>query len=330
MTKTPAQYEILQRPVWDPAPGTACLWQCIKEMPLSMHRLSDRVLGSLHIAIVDGFIKPADCNLNESDLARSFSIRTLRAGSNLGRGLLTPDGKGVISIAAPRTRRGYMVLRGSGNATANLPIVRYNPAVFKETYPNWEQWRDELLFHQRSNGKLHVRTFESYPKISNDGTPLDWPQGLTRDRTLASEYHYRLNNLNPKTGLPKEVRRSSSQAQPIPSTPLNLTASSGPEDRKRKRPSVATRDLVVLPANPSKKQKNTVVEHVPVEPLDLPGLSKPATTPIEVHKAAIRAAFQDKSANRTELFWTLLPYITVAEVEELLVRSKGSAQAKHE
>ena len=76
---------------------------------------------------------------------------------------------------------------------------------------------------------------------------------------------------------------------------------------------------------------------VPLESLDLSGsltpdvdLSTPAIAQMEIHKAAIRAAFQDKSANRTELFWTLLPYITLAEAEDILIRCKGAAKVESE
>ena len=136
MTRKPALFEVLQRPVWDPAPGTAFLWQCIKEKPLAMHRLSDRVLGGLHIAITEGFIKRADCNLNESDLAQNFQVRAVHSSCNLGHGLLTPDGRAVVSIPVHGSR-GVMVLRGTGNATANLPIVPYDSDFFRTMFPNW-------------------------------------------------------------------------------------------------------------------------------------------------------------------------------------------------
>lgn len=194
MTPRPADFEVLQRPVWDPAPGTACLWKCIKEKPLAMHRLSDRVLGSLYIAITGELIEKSDCNLNESDLAEDFSIRSLRCRYNLGHGLLTPDGKAVVSIPAPKKRGGDLVLRGSGNATAYLPVVRYDHKIFQDKYPNWEQWRDELMFRRRSDGTLEERALLSYSGNSKDSTPPDWPQGLTRDRELASEDYYRKKN----------------------------------------------------------------------------------------------------------------------------------------
>lgn len=100
---------------------------------------------------------------------------------------------------------------------------------------------------------------------------------------------------------------------------------------------IDSEDEIDTSASPNKKQKNAVVEHVQPESADLPRLPTPAIdlfTPaiasIEVHKAAIRAAFQDRSANRTELFWTLLPYITLAEAEEILIRCKGSPEVKNE
>jgi len=96
-------------------------------------------------------------------------------------------------------------------------------------------------------------------------------------------------------------------------------------------------DEIDAPTKPNKKQKNTIVERAPSESLSLPGSGSPAIglataaiASIEVHTAAIQAAFQDKSANRKELFWALLPHITQAEVEELLVRSKGATEAKQE
>lgn len=193
MTKTPAKHELLQRPVWDPAPGTACLWQCISEKPLAMHRLSDRVLGGLYIAISSKLIKSKNCELNESDLSRGFHIRYVRSSRNLGHGLLTPDGKAVVSIPTGNFDK-TMVLRGSGNATANLPVVPYDPAFFKAIFPNWEQWRDELIYLRRPDGALDVTDFASYPEIDDDSTPADWPNGLTRDRMLASEMYYRYKN----------------------------------------------------------------------------------------------------------------------------------------
>ncbi|KFX88099.1 hypothetical protein O988_09153 [Pseudogymnoascus sp. VKM F-3808] len=330
MVRKPAEFEVLQRPLWDPAPGTVCLWKCIKEKPLAMHRLSDRVLGSLHIAIVEKYITAADCNNNDSDLANNFCIYYMRYSSNLGRGLLTPDGKAVVSIPTSGKKR-YMVLRGSGNETANLPVMRYDSDRFKSKYPNFEQWRDELLYRRNKNGTLHVKSFRSYPKISKDAIPADWPQGLTRDRTLASEVYYRLKNLNPKTGLPKDAVGPSNEVQ---------QATSGPEDRKgrRKAASVAADNVVVIsdsedesgtPANPSEKQKNDAMEHMAPKSLKQLVPSAPAPAPIEVHKAAIRAAFQDKAVSRAELFWTLLPYITLAEAEEILIRRKGEAEVEH-
>jgi hypothetical protein len=222
MTKTPAQYEVLQRPVWDPAPGTTCLWQCIKEKPLAMHRLSDRVLGSLYIAIDCGLIKKGQCNLNESDLSEYFNIRVIRTNLNLGRELLTPDGKAVVAIPVKRENKTiFFELGGAAKAHIKLPAVVYNTDIFKARYPNWAEWRDELLYCRASDGALYVEDFESYPRTVTDSTPPDWPQGLTRDRNLASEDHYRLNNrresfssheylliryaVNTKTGLPKDA-----------------------------------------------------------------------------------------------------------------------------
>ncbi|KFY07731.1 hypothetical protein V492_06887 [Pseudogymnoascus sp. VKM F-4246] len=338
MTPTPAEYEIKRRPVWDPAPGTACLWHCITHKPLAMHRLSDRVLGGLYIAIDCGLIRKSNCDINESDVGESFKIRVVRPDVNLGHGLLTPDWKAVVSISVHRQSGTFIFeLRGAGKTNAKLPAIVYNTDVFKARYPNWGEWLDELPYCQGPDGTIHVEEFNDYSRDDIDGTPPDWPQGLTRDRTLASEEHYRLNNLDLKTGFPKEVRRASSQTQCIPSTPLN-SAVSGAEDRKRKRSSITSGTLDVLPdsededssANPNKKQENNVVDSVPSESLDLPGFPTPVTAPIEVHKAAIRAAFQDKSVNHTELFWTLLPFITLAEAEEILIRCKGLAEAKHE
>lgn len=195
MTPTPAEFEIKQRPVWDPAPGTACIWQCIKDMPLSMHRLSDRVLGGLYIAIDCGLIKKSNCNLNESDLSESFKIRVVRSELNLGRGLLTPDGKAVISIPIKRESKTVLLeLRGAGKTNLRLPTIAYNADIFKKMYPNWAEWRDELLYKRGLDGTLDVEDFESYPGNPNDSTPPDWPRGLTRDRKLASEIYYRLNN----------------------------------------------------------------------------------------------------------------------------------------
>lgn len=160
-----------------------------------MHRLSDRVLGSLYIAIDCGLIKKGQCNLNESDLGDYFNIRVIRTNLNLGRELLTPDGKAVVAIPVKRENKTvFFELRGAGKAHIKLPAVVYNTDIFKARYPNWAEWRDELLYCRASDGALYVEDFESYPRNATDSTPPDWPQGLTRDRNLASEDHYRLNN----------------------------------------------------------------------------------------------------------------------------------------
>lgn len=195
MTPKPADYEVLQRPVWDPAPGTASVWKCIKDKPLAMHRLSDRVLGGLYVSIEDGLIKPHDCNLNETDLIEGFRIRVLRSKSNLGRGLLTPDGKSVVSIPVKLTNKTIILeLRGAGEENAHLPSVLYDADLFQSTYPNWNQWRDNLLYRQRNDGSLIVYRFSKHKGVPFESTPPDWPEGLTRDRWLASEISYRERN----------------------------------------------------------------------------------------------------------------------------------------
>lgn len=100
---------------------------------------------------------------------------------------------------------------------------------------------------------------------------------------------------------------------------------------------IDSEDKVDTSGNLNKRQKNAVVRRVPSESLDLSGsptpdvdLSTPAIAQMEIHKAAIRAAFQDKSANRTELLWTLLPYITLAEAEDIFIRCKGAAKIERE
>jgi hypothetical protein len=92
---------------------------------------------------------------------------------------------------------------------------------------------------------------------------------------------------------------------------------------------IDSEEEIDTPANPSKKQKKADVKHIPPESRDRSGPSAPVIAPIEVHKSAIRAAFQDKSVSRAELLWTLLPYITLAEAEEILIRRKGDAEVEH-
>ncbi|KFY90466.1 hypothetical protein V500_05165 [Pseudogymnoascus sp. VKM F-4518 (FW-2643)] len=302
-----------------------------------MHRLSDRVLGGLYIAIDCGLIKKANCSLNESDLGESFNIRVLRTGLNLGHGLLTPDGKAVVSIPVKRESKTVIFqLRGAGKANVKLPAVLYDTNIFKATYPNWAQWRDELLYRQRPDGTLHVEDFESYTRIQTDSTPPDWPQGLTRDRTLASEAHYRLKNLSTKTGLPKDGHATQSNSKSLRS---NSSGTSGKvlsiaeiiderygfKDGNRKRAVVLTdsEDEIVTPATPKKKKKRneTMLSEMPNRQRS----PSPAIPPIEVHKAAFQAAFRDKSVQRTELFHALLPHITVADAEEILSRCKRIA-----
>ncbi|KFY20693.1 hypothetical protein V491_03511 [Pseudogymnoascus sp. VKM F-3775] len=361
MTPTPAEYEIKRRPVWDPAPGTACIWDCITQKPLSMHRLSDRVIGGLYIAIDCGFIRKSHCNMNESDLGKSFKIRLIRTNLNLGHGLLTPDGKAVVSIPVKREAKTTIFeLRGASKANANLPAVAYNKDIFKSTYPNWSEWRDELLYCRKSDGSFKVEDFESYPRNATDSTPLDWPQGLTRDRILASEAHYRLLNLNTKTELSNDAASTENNArspyltrsqttQPTKSNPRTpqLIANSlaypnnelsvtgiideryGIRDRKGKAASNATgkalahtdsEDEISTLVKP-KKRKRSMLRETPSGQVP----PSPAIAPIEVHKAAFQAAFRDKSVKRTELFQALLPYITVANAEEILYRCKQVA-----
>ncbi|KFY23265.1 hypothetical protein V493_05970 [Pseudogymnoascus sp. VKM F-4281 (FW-2241)] len=337
MTPTPAEFEIKQRPVCDPAPGTACIWQCIKDMPLSMHRLSDGVLGGLYIAIDSGLIKKSNCNLNESDLSESFKIRVIRSELNLGRGLLTPDGKAVISIPIKRESKTVLFeLRGAGKTNLRLPAIVYNADIFKERYPNWAEWRDELLYKRGLDGTLDVEDFESYPGNPNDSTPPDWPQGLTRDRNLASEIYYRLNNMNPKTGLPKDTANTGNNVRNPYATRSQMLSIAemidekyGTKDRIRKRTSVAIEDAVIITdsedeidtlARPKKRKKGTFVEPMHSEMPNRPKSPPPVTAPIEIHKAAFQAAFRDKSVRRTDLFKVLLPFISVADAEEILVR----------
>ncbi|OBT94609.1 hypothetical protein VE01_07962 [Pseudogymnoascus verrucosus] len=349
MTKTPAQYEVLQRPVWDPAPGTTCLWQCIKEKPLAMHQLSDRVLGSLYIAIDCGLIKKGQCNLNESDLGDYFNIRVIRTNLNLGRELLTPDGKAVVAIPVKRENKTvFFELRGAGKAHIKLPAVVYNTDIFKARYPNWAEWRDELLYCRASDGAFYVEDFESYPRNATDSTPPDWPQGLTRDRNLASEDHYRLNNLNTKTGLPKDVvdtedsvqnpySTRSQASQPPQSnlrTPRSVDNSSiadiidqryGFNGRNRSGVDVFTEEEIGTLLISKKRKRSSFAEPMLSKTPNRQGSPSPSIAPIEVHKAAFQAAFRDKSVQRTELFHALLPYITVADAEEILVRCQQVA-----
>ncbi|OBT77303.1 hypothetical protein VF21_03446 [Pseudogymnoascus sp. 05NY08] len=359
MTPKPADYEVLQRPVWDPAPGTAYVWQCVKDKPLAMHRLSDRVLGGLYVAIQDGLIKPHDCDLNETDLVEGFQIRILRSKSNLGRGLLTPDEKAVVSIPVELTSKTIILeLRGAGEMNAHLPSVLYDADLFQSTYPNWAEWRDNLIYRRGKNGTLVMSRFSKHKGILTESTPPDWPRGLTRDRLLASEASYRQRKLNLKTGLPddtvepkKEVvhvplsffsaskdPRHIAHTSATPSKVLSIEESIderyGFEDRNRKKPSVVAGNVIVVTDSedeintserPNKRKRGTLVDPELSETPNRQRSPSPAIAPIEVHKAAFQAAFRDKSVQRTELFHALLPYITVADAEEILLRCQRVA-----
>lgn len=232
MTPKPAYYEIRQRPVWDPAPGTEHIWACLKTSSLAMHRLSDRVLGVLTIAIDEGIILPNQCNLNESDLAAGFQIRRTRSDLNLGRGLLTPDGRGVVAISAKPGEWKNFALRGNHPANVDLPVVPYNKQVFQATDPNYLEWRNQLIYKCSATGTPIVVSHAEFPKDASATVPADWPAGLTRDRDLASEKSYRVRKrecslpnsfytvrltsaiVNSRTGKPIAVRPACRVAAP--------------------------------------------------------------------------------------------------------------------
>lgn len=88
---------------------------------------------------------------------------------------------------------------------------------------------------------------------------------------------------------------------------------------------IDSEDEIDTCARPKKKQKNDVVKHMPSELPNLQNLPAPAMAPIEIHKAAFQAVFREKSVQRTELFHALLPYITVADAEEILIRCQQVA-----
>ncbi|KFY37559.1 hypothetical protein V494_04701 [Pseudogymnoascus sp. VKM F-4513 (FW-928)] len=339
MTPTPAEYEITRRPVWDPAPGTACLWHCITHKPLAMHRLSDRALGGLYIAIDCGLIRKSNCDINESDVGESFKIRVA-----------------VVSIPVHRQRGTFIFeLRGAGKTNAKLPAIVYNTDVFKARYPNWAEWLDELLYRQGPDGTIHVEEFDDYPRDDIDDTPPDWPRDLTRDRELASEAHYRLKNLNTKTGLPKNALNTednvhnphttrSQNAQPTKSNPITPQPMLNSSGTSGKGPSIAEMidgrysfkggnqtsgnamaladsedEIVTRPR--LKKRKASTLPEAPKRRRQ----SSPTIAPIEVHKAVFQAAFRDKSVQRSELFHALLPHITVADAEEILLHCQKVA-----
>lgn len=88
---------------------------------------------------------------------------------------------------------------------------------------------------------------------------------------------------------------------------------------------IDSEDVIVTSDRPKRRKKHTLVEPLASKTFKRQRSTSPAIAPIEIHKAAFQAAFRDKSVQRTELFHALLPYITVADAEEILHRCKRVA-----
>lgn len=175
-------------------------------MPLCLHRLSDRVLGALHIAIELGLIKKSDCNPSETDLAAGFKIRAGRYNVNLGSALLTPDRRAVVAINVPaRNSLITFKLNGDDNATLALPTVTFDLDLFRATYATFDGWVDSNLYARDQKGGYNIVAFSDFPKLDIEMALPDWPAGLTRDRERASGAWYYRNNceltLNPLADL---------------------------------------------------------------------------------------------------------------------------------
>lgn len=88
---------------------------------------------------------------------------------------------------------------------------------------------------------------------------------------------------------------------------------------------IDSEDEIDTPERPRKRRRNISTGPMLSETPNRPRAPSPAIAPIEIHKAAFQAAFRDKSVKRTELFHALLPYITVADAEEILLRCQQVA-----
>jgi hypothetical protein len=185
---------VQRRPTRDPEPGDECVWRCLRERPLRLHRLSDRVLGALYIAIQLGLIKKSDCNLTETDLAAGFKIRANRYNVNLGSAFLTPGQEAVVAINIPvRDSSITFKLSGEDRATRGLPSVTFDLDLFRATYATFDNWVNSNLYARDQKGGYNIVAFSDFPVIDVDTVPIDWPAGLTRDQERASGAWYRRN-----------------------------------------------------------------------------------------------------------------------------------------
>lgn len=190
MTPKPTDYELGLRPTYDPPPDTECLWHVLRTKSLRLHRLSDRVLGAIHIAVAMGYIEPSDCKLNESDLCAGCKVRVTRSSLHLGLPLLSPDGKAIISVET-RPRGDVFECRGSG--PRDLPVVAFYPSVLMEDYGYavFESWLDSLFYRLKPDGTRDFCAFQDYPLDEVDAIPPGWPPAASRDCNYASEIAYK-------------------------------------------------------------------------------------------------------------------------------------------
>lgn len=88
---------------------------------------------------------------------------------------------------------------------------------------------------------------------------------------------------------------------------------------------IDSEDEINTTSRPRKRKRNSFEEPMLSKAPNREGSPSPAIGAIEIHKAAFQAAFRDKSVQRTELFHALLPYITVEDAEEILLRCQRVA-----
>jgi hypothetical protein len=156
-----------------------------------MHRLSDRVLGSLHIAIALNLINKSDCNQSETDLAAGFKIRAIRYTANLGHPLFTPDGAAYVSIPVHGTKGSIVDFVLKGDSIVDLPAVQFDETIYRDRYATFDVWLSQMLYLGNDGTGYPRIKYHDFPIVTADTAPPDWPAGLTRDRTRASEAHYR-------------------------------------------------------------------------------------------------------------------------------------------
>lgn len=156
-----------------------------------MHRLSDRVLGSLHIAVGLNLINKSECSHSETDLAAGFKIRASRYGVHLGHPLFIPDGAAYVSIPVHGAKGTVFDFVLKGDSVVDLPAIQFDETTFRDSYATFDLWLSQMLYPGNEETGYPKIKYYDFPMVTADTAPPDWPEGVTRDRTRASEAHYR-------------------------------------------------------------------------------------------------------------------------------------------